>query len=101
MPVFCGQGITDALLVPTSVSTILFLPVYNVSGNAEWFFIYGKRCIVTSCTKCRCDGLGNLYWTGIPGIRAMIVNSIGWLFPAMPAAAVMVGQYPIPISAFP
>ena len=90
MPVFCGQGITDALLVPTSVSTILFLPVYNVSGNAEWFFIYGKRCIVTSCTKCRCDGLGNLYWTGI-----------GWLFPAMPAAAVMVGQYPIPISAFP
>ena len=101
MPVFCGQGITDALLVPTSVSTILFLPVYNVSGNAEWFFIYGKRCIVTSCTKCRCDGLGNLYWTGIPGIRAMIVKQYRLLFPAMPAAAVMVGQYPIPISAFP
>ena len=101
MPVFCGQGITDALLVPTSVSTILFLPVYNVSGNAEWFFIYGKRCIVTSCTKCRCDGLGNLYWTGIPGIRAMIVKQYRLVISAMPAAAVMVGQYPIPISAFP
>lgn len=81
MPVFCGQGITDALLVPTSVSTILFLPVYNVSGNAEWFFIYGKEKIkyvppvfeVAEVEKdyliCRLDFIESILRRGAKGIK--------------------------------
>ena len=74
MPVLRGQGITDALLVTASVSAIFLFPVYNVSGNTERLFIYGKRCIISPCAKCRSDGLGHLHRTGIARIRSMIVK---------------------------
>ena len=50
MPVHPCQGICQVFLIPTSIAAILWLPVYDISNNAEGFLFHQWQ-VISSCAS--------------------------------------------------
>ena len=66
------QCICDVPLIPDPVAAVLWLPVNGVSGNAEGFFLFYERHVVSAGSISCGHGRRHLMRTGVPGINAVI-----------------------------
>ena len=66
------QCICDVPPIPDPVAAVLWLPVNGVSGNAEGFFLFYERHVVSAGSISCGHGRRHLMRTGVPGINAVI-----------------------------
>ena len=66
------QRICDVPLISDPVAAALWLPVNGVSGNAEGFFLFYERHVVSACSVSCGHGRRHLVRAGVSGINTMV-----------------------------